>query len=544
MFKLSNSIGESDEFYKKTLNWYTCGPTVYNRSHLGHARTYLTIDLIIRTMRNFGYEITHMINITDIDDKILHQLIHQRYTKFLETIPFDRKKKLQENMIKGVMIPDGTLPTITQQVLWIQKHYHDVEDMGGITVEDYFGFVRPLEKHFWDDLDRLGVQRPDVIQRVTDNIEAIINYIQKIMDNNYAYESNGSVYFRTECMKNSKAKVLAPDKDETDDFTTQSYIISEKRHKDDFVLWKKSKPFEIAFPSPWGDGRPGWHIECSTMINEIFGSEIDVHAGGIDLKFPHHHNEYLQSTAHSSCSTWANWWIHTGHLLINDEKMSQSLGNFTTIDKFLETGGDPNFLRMVFLLSPWDRPVSFTQGSLTNARQHVRLITEFIDHTNHLQRINDGSPELFDDEEKIFLNTQRQSIELFEQYLKDNFNSSDAIAVAINHIHKCYKYGKSEYRNSRLIIHFGNYIKKWMEIWGFKFAVDVSIEKMTPLADLVVRIRDDIRNLSKISKTLDSKQLSKVLFNLSDRIRDVDLKKIGIQIQDTDEGEPTKWILK
>jgi len=257
---LNSFTGEKDEFIPENegeILWYTCGPTVYDHSHMGHARTYMSFDIIRRIMADFfGYNIKMVMNITDLDDKIIIKSNE-------EGKPFDE----------------------------ISRHF---------------------ETEFLDDMKNLNVALPDVITRVTEYVPEIVDYIQQIIDNGYAYEANGSVYFDVDAFKanpNHTYAKLAPGSQENPDLRnegegklTDESITQSKRGEKDFALWKKSKPGEPVWPSQWGEGRPGWHIECSAMASAIFGkAPMDIHSGGVDLKFPHHDNEIAQSEAYYNC---------------------------------------------------------------------------------------------------------------------------------------------------------------------------------------------------------------------------------------------------
>lgn len=259
---------------------------MYDESHMGHARSYVSFDILKRIMTDyFGYNVKLVMNITDIDDKII-------------------RKAIEEN----------------------------------ISFEE---LSRRYETEFFDDMRRLNVSLPESITRVSEFVPEIVAFIEKIIENGYAYESNGSVYFDVKKYSsepnhtyakleptsvNNKEKMA-----EGEGVLTNSET-SEKRGEADFALWKKSKPGEPKWPSKWGEGRPGWHIECSAMAASIFKKyPIDIHTGGVDLRFPHHDNELAQSEAYYNCDNWINNFWHTGHLHIAGKKMSKSLKNFITI---------------------------------------------------------------------------------------------------------------------------------------------------------------------------------------------------------------------
>lgn len=269
---------------------YICGPTVYSDSHLGHARTYVCFDTIKKLLRDyFGYNVKFAMNITDIDDKIINAS----------------------------------------------------KESG----KDFLDIARYYEKQFLEDMGKLNVEMPDVLTRVTEYMPEIIKFIEKIIDNGFAYESKGSVYFDVEAYSadpdHSYAKLKPTAVGDAQALADGEGVlvgaVIEKRSNKDFALWKASKEGEPKWESTWGPGRPGWHIECSAMVNEIFPSwPIDVHGGGIDLQFPHHDNEIAQSEAYLGCDQWIKYFWHTGHLNIDGLKMSKSLKNFIKIDELLK----------------------------------------------------------------------------------------------------------------------------------------------------------------------------------------------------------------
>ena len=292
--KVNNSLcNEKVEFVTKngdrTLNWYMCGPTVYDSAHLGHARTYLTFDILRRILSSyFNYDVNLCMNITDIDDKII-------------------KRSNEQNI-------------------------------------EFSKFAKMWEDDFFKDMRNLNVLYPNHITRVSEYIPEIIDFIKVIMDKGYAYENKGSVYFDIDAYKKGGhmyAKLVPQDKvqnieelEEAEGALSKD-TINDKKNKGDFALWKASKPGEPFWASPWGNGRPGWHIECSVMCSSVFGTSLDIHSGGIDLRFPHHDNEIAQTEAHDESKQWINYFLHTGHLKIEGLKMSKSLKNFKKISEAL-----------------------------------------------------------------------------------------------------------------------------------------------------------------------------------------------------------------
>ncbi|CAH1402002.1 unnamed protein product [Nezara viridula] len=299
----------------KTVLWYCCGPTVYDSAHLGHACSFMHFDIIRRIMEHyFGLNVIMVMNITDIDDKIIN-----------------KANELQQPCQR------------------ISHHY---------------------EKEFFEDMHKLNILPPSITARVTDNIPEILDFINGIMDNGLAYAtSDGSIYFNLG--KYSGYGKFSP-KQESDS-SQQSKLGSE-----DFALWKSSKSGEPFWESPWGKGRPGWHIECSTIACKYLGHSIDIHSGGIDLKFPHHENEEAQCCARFGIPKWVNYWMHTGHLFSKGaEKMSKSLKNTVSIRDFLNSY-TANVLRIFCLLIPYRNGVELRKETLDKAFAMERTISQFL----------------------------------------------------------------------------------------------------------------------------------------------------------------------
>uniref|UniRef100_A0A671U740 Probable cysteine--tRNA ligase, mitochondrial n=1 Tax=Sparus aurata TaxID=8175 RepID=A0A671U740_SPAAU len=301
--------------------WYSCGPTVYDHAHLGHACSYVRFDILQRILtKMFGITVIHAMVITDIDDKII-------------------KRSWEENVS----------PTI------ISSTYED---------------------EFKKDMLSLKVIPPAVYLRVTDNVHHIVAFIERIIQNGHAYATKeGDVFFDIRSIGDRYGKFggAADSQGEPCKWSTN------KRDARDFALWKPSKPQEPYWESPWGRGRPGWHIECSTIASSVFGSQLDIHSGGIDLAFPHHENEVAQSEAYHQCGQWANYFLHSGHLHLKGsaEKMSKSLKNYITIKDFLQSYSANEF-RMFCLLAKYRSAVDYSDSSMSQARTSLGTISTFI----------------------------------------------------------------------------------------------------------------------------------------------------------------------
>ncbi|XP_071286714.1 probable cysteine--tRNA ligase, mitochondrial isoform X3 [Agelaius tricolor] len=304
--------------------WYSCGPTVYDHAHLGHACSYVRFDIIRRIMtRFFGIEVIMVMGITDIDDKII--------------------KRANEMNISPVAL------------------------------------ARIYEEDFKQDMAALKVLPPTVYMRVTDNIPQIISFIKTIISSGQAYAtSQGNVYFDVNSWGKRYGVLTAINPDTQDEAAD-----SDKRHGKDFALWKAAKPQELSWNSPWGKGRPGWHIECSTISSAVFGKQLDIHTGGIDLAFPHHENEIAQCEVYHQCEQWGNYFLHSGHLHVkgSEEKMSKSLKNYITIKDFLKRCSSDQF-RMFCLRGRYSSAVEFSEESMEDAKNLLQAISSFIRDAN------------------------------------------------------------------------------------------------------------------------------------------------------------------
>ena len=325
MLKIYNTLSRSKEefvpIHKGKVSMYVCGVTVYDLCHIGHARTFVNFDVVVRYLRYCGYEVKYVRNITDIDDKIIKRSLERGI----------EAKALAEQFI--------------------------------------------VEMH--KDFDALNILRPDIEPKATENIPAIIELVQKLIDNGNAYVSgNGDVVFKISSFVNY-GKLSGQKLDELQ-AGARIEVEHTKENPLDFVLWKMSKPGEPAWESPWGLGRPGWHIECSAMNSRYLGHTFDIHGGGADLIFPHHENEIAQS-----CCAWhenyVNYWLHSGMVMINEEKMSKSLNNFFTIRDVLKSY-DAETIRFFLLSAQYRSPLNYTEENLEKARAGLnRLYTTMRD---------------------------------------------------------------------------------------------------------------------------------------------------------------------
>ena len=424
---LLNSLTQTVEAFTpidpRLVKWYVCGPTVYDSAHVGHARNYVAFDIVRRVLLDyFGFDLLYVMNITDIDDKII---VRTHYNHLESMVRQAQESAAAAAAAKGAgaaealaaarQAAEAVLATPKpglRDLLEAQHVLAAAAEAAAVPLPvcdvqaAFLELTAAFEAEFFDDMARLNVLPPDAVTRVSDYVPEIIAYIETIRSNGYCYESRGSVYFDTEAFRNAPGKQygkLDPAKaaagqragagadDEADDWTegkSSAQLLAEgegalsadaaadKRHPADFVLWKASKAGEPSWASPWGLGRPGWHIECSAMASDLLGSHVDLNAGGVDLKFPHHENQIAQAEAHFDCCSWVNYFLHSGHLRIEGLKMSKSLKNFITIDGALSQYSAAQ-LRFLFLLRRFSEPMEYSENTLAAAVDLERRFSAF-----------------------------------------------------------------------------------------------------------------------------------------------------------------------
>ncbi len=360
--RIFNTLTKKKEFFEtvepRKVRMYVCGPTVYDSSHMGHARSVVVFDVIVRYLRNQGYEVTYVRNFTDIDDKIINRA---------NELGIDTKE-LAEKYIK----------------------------------------------EFYEDMDALNVRRATLEPRATEHIGDIIEVVQKLIEKKMAYPLDGDVYFSVESFK--EYGKLSGRKLEDMEAGARVAVDERKRNPFDFALWKSAKPGEPAWESPWGKGRPGWHIECTAMSSSLLGETIDIHGGGKDLVFPHHENEIAQSEA-AFGKKFVRYWIHNGFVNINQEKMSKSLGNFLLIKDIIKIY-HPESIRLFLLSNHYRSPIDFNEKAMEEASGALEKIYTF------LERVEDqpGMPGKSD----------KQSGHLWQQFcdaMNDDFNTAQGLGV-------------------------------------------------------------------------------------------------------------------
>ena len=343
---------------------YVCGVTVYDYTHIGHGRSSVAFDVIRRFFEYKGYDVTFVKNFTDVDDKIINRA-NENHELWSE---------LSERFIKE----------------------HDA------------------------DMDSLYIKRPTYTPMATKYIAKMIDYCERLIEKGNAYAVDGDVYFRV----NSFKEYCRLSGRNLEDMIAGARVdVNDKKENPlDFALWKAAKPDEPSWKSPWGQGRPGWHIECSVMSEAILGSNIDIHGGGQDLIFPHHENEIAQSEA-ISCSTFANYWIHNGFVNINKEKMSKSLNNFFTIRDILKIC-HPEALRLLFLMTHYRQPLEYSEDKLKEASSALHRIYIFLDEAAHLTGSKKGK-----NLKQEIGDMKSHFIKEFEESMNDDFNTPKAVAA-------------------------------------------------------------------------------------------------------------------
>ncbi|MCI1272880.1 MAG: cysteine--tRNA ligase [Clostridiaceae bacterium] len=450
--RLHNTFTDKTEEFtpieQNKVKMYVCGPTVYDNAHLGHARCYITWDVLYRYLKFKGYDVTYCRNVTDVDDKIL-------------------KKSAKE----------GKTPEEVSQ-FWYKK--------------------------FSDSMKALNVLKPDIEPFATKTLGEMISIVKDLIEKGYAYEVNGDVYFRVKKFKNYGLLSKQP----IDQLECGARIEVGEQKEDplDFALWKHDEKF--GYNSPWGIGRPGWHIECSAMSRKYLGRTIDIHAGGADLIFPHHENEIAQSECANGCK-FVNYWLHNGFVTINKEKMSKSLGNFLTIDDLLKNY-DANTIRLFILTNNYRMPVEFSDEALSSAQAGVKRLI------NAKQTpVNENLDITKTDEYKAFV-----------EAMDDDMNTSKALAVLFDLATRANKDEKDAY----------TILYKLASVLGFTFEkAGLSEDELQKAVDTVSKALD--KKFSNIDEIIEYRKSAREAKNwdIADKIR-ISLDGIGIVVKDTKDG--------
>ncbi|ABS41789.1 cysteine--tRNA ligase [Clostridium botulinum] len=444
------------------VKMYVCGPTVYNFFHIGNARTFVVFDTIRRYLEYRGYKVKFIQNFTDIDDKMIKRANEEGST---------------------------------------------VKELGDRFIKEYY-----------KDADDLNIERATKNPRATEFMEEIIKFVSDLIEKGYAYEIDGDVYFSTKKF-NSYGKLSGQNLEE---LQLGARINIDERKKDpmDFAIWKSQKPGEPAWESPWGMGRPGWHIECSCMAYNLLGETIDIHAGGSDLSFPHHENEIAQSEARTG-KQFAKYWLHSAFVNVNNQKMSKSLNNFFTAREILEKY-DADVLRMFMLSGHYRTQINFSMELLDSTKAALDRLYNSINNLENL--LDEVKNEELRDEELEYKNELQKYKEKYIEKMDDDFNTADAISVIFDLIRDV---------NTNVTIESSKEL--------VKYTLDLIRELGNPLGILQESTKASLEE--EIEKLIEERQKARKEKNwaLADKIRD-NLKERGIVLEDTPQGVRWKQI--
>jgi cysteinyl-tRNA synthetase len=456
--KIYNTLTRNKEEFipleEGKVKMYVCGPTVYNYIHIGNARPAIVFDTVRRYLEFRGYDVRYISNFTDVDDKL----------------------------IKAANELGEDVPTIAQRFI----------------------------NAYFEDVHALGCKKADAHPRVTETMDLIIEFIGALIEKGFAYESGGDVYYRTREFEGYGK--LSHQSIEELKVGARIQVGEKKKDALDFVLWKTAKEGEISWDSPWGKGRPGWHIECSAMAREYLGDTIDIHAGGQDLAFPHHENEIAQSEALTG-KTFARYWMHNGYINIDNEKMSKSLGNFVTVHDIIKQH-DPQVLRFFMLSVHYRNPINYSEELLENTKAAFeRLKTSY----QNLKHRMDASAELTDNNQE-WLDKIAALRSQFIKEMDDDFNTANGVSVLFDLSKLSNLYLMEKNTSAEVIQSFINEFEALFGVLGLSL-------KDEELLDEEIEALIEKRTQARKERN----------FQLADEIRD-QLKEMNIIIEDTPQG--------
>lgn len=472
---LTNSKADFTPVEPGKVKFYVCGPTVYDYIHIGNGRAFVAFDVLRRFLKSQGYEVLYVMNLTDIDDRIIERSIKE-----------------------------------------------------GVPTEE---ITEKYTQAFFEDLDALGILRADIYPKATEHVEEIISLIRKLMDEGFAYEVEGDVFYDVNKFKDY-GKLSGK---KLEDLIAGSRVeIDERKHNPfDFALWKAQKPGEPAWESPWGMGRPGWHIECSAMSMKYLGQNFDIHAGGIDLVFPHHENEIAQSEAVSG-EQLANNWLHNGFLQIDGAKMAKSLGNFKRVRDIVKIYPGA-IIRLFFLQKHYRSPIDFTQEGLEAAKTaSARLRTFYQNLCNAIEDLNIEAP----DQTKLadHASRARDHVDVLRtralEALADDLDTPAAVSCLFDLVRETNKVlSKATFSAEEKVLlrRTKNLFDELESIFGITKESESGEESQ--LVDRLISILIDVREQLRVNKD----------WELSDKIRD-ELQKNGVVLED--KTGKTTWRLK
>ena len=473
MLELHNNLtGETEEFEpleEGKVRFYSCGPTVYDYFHIGNARPFIVFDGLRRYLEFKGYEVEFTQNVTDLDDKII-----------------DRAEE------------EGLEPAE------LAEKYADA---------------------YFEDLERLGIKEADYRPRVTEYVDEIIEHVSALVDKGYGYEVDGDVYFRVREFEDY-GKLSGRS---VDDLESGSRVEVNDKKEDplDFALWKSSKPGEPSWESPWGQGRPGWHIECSVMAQGTLGETIDIHAGGQDLIFPHHENEIAQSEARTG-KEFSRYWLHNGLLRFEGEKMSKSLGNFEYARDVLEDY-DSETVRYFYFATHYRKPLNFSKKNLDDAASAVKKVYDFFEVVEGIENGQKHGPPRTK-EGKEFQDYLESAEERFTEEMDKDFNTPGGLGVIFDLIKRANKFRNAGPEEDMFLLEqAADKVRKLSRPLGlFQGKGESQLEGLEEgLLELLLDVREDLREEEH--------------WKLADKIRS-ELKSMGVEIKDQEGG--TNWSLK
>jgi cysteinyl-tRNA synthetase len=453
---MSRRVAELEPLEPPHVRLYTCGPTVYDFAHIGNFRSYVWEDLLRRSLKLQGFKVTQVMNITDVEDKIIAKMAAE----------------------------GATLESVTT----------------------------PFVEAFFEDIDTLRIERAEHYPRATDHLPEMIALAERLRNNGLTYESKGSLYFRIAAFESygrlshlDSRQILSGARVESDEY--------EKEDARDFALWKEARPGEPSWPSPFGPGRPGWHLECSAMSMKYLGESFDLHTGGVDNIFPHHENEIAQSEG-ATGRPFVKYWMHAAHLLVDSEKMSKSKGNFYTLRYLLDRGHEPRAIRLLLMATHYRSPLNFTFEGLSQSTSELQRLDDLTARLERDTATEDGSDEAF--EKRI----AEESAE-FERSVGDDLNISGALGAVFRLV-----------RETHVALDKGELPR------ASRVKLDAALGRLDTVLALLERpetvvdeeIEDLIRRRNEARQTRD--------FAAADRIRD-ELAARGILLEDTPEG--TVW---
>lgn len=472
MLTIYNTLTRKQEEFKPqtpgVVNMYVCGPTVYNYIHIGNARSAIAFDTVRRYLEFKGYKVNYVSNFTDVDDK----------------------------MIKAAHKQGITVPQLADK--YIQA--------------------------FMEDTKAINIEPATMHPRATENIPEIIKFVQGLIDKGYAYEKDGDVYYRARKFKDY-GQLSGQSIDDLEVGASEHVSADEINKKEDpmdFALWKAAKPGEINWDSPWGKGRPGWHIECSVMSTKYLGKTIDIHGGGQDLEFPHHENEIAQSEAETG-QKFVRYWMHNGFVTIgkDNEKMSKSLHNFITVHDIIKQV-DPQVLRFFMATTQYRRPIQYSEDNLIDAKNNLEHIQTAFDNLTYRQKdAQDGADPVVTQKLADF----KQS---FTEAMDDDINVQNGITVVYELVKFANVYAQQKAVKAAALTEMKDLISELVSIFGVKLA-----SSDNELNDEHIQALIDERNEARKNKD----------FARSDQIRD-GLKAQGIILEDTPQGTRFKRVKK